>query len=423
MTTDPQQNQRPRRPQLQERVAITGMGLISPLGAGLERNTEALQTGRHGVTQMHEWQRYGGLNTRLGAPAGDPLPNYPRKRVRTMGRVGLLSLYATESAIEMARLDEELIRSGQVGICYGSTHGSTTETEDFCRRLFDGETFEAISGSSYPKFMSHTCAANLAMALNLTGPVLPVISACTSASQSIGVAFNMVRSGARSIMLCGGAEELHVVHAGVFDLVFAASTGYNDQPSHSPRPFDVARDGLVVGEGAGTLVIESFESARRRAVPILAEIIGFATNCDGAHITAPSSAGMAQVMRQALEDAALDPSAIEYINAHATATVIGDIAEAVAIEQTFGTRLPVSSTKGHTGHTLGACGAIEAIYCVQMMREGFLAPTRNLTQPDPRCAPLNYVRELTAAPGLKCVMNNNFAFGGINTSFILGVGE
>lgn len=401
------------------RVAITGMGLISPLGAGLTRNTEALKSGRHGIVPMTDWARYGGLSTRLGAPAGDELPSYPRKRVRTMGRVGLLSLYATESAVEMARLEDEFIRSGHVGICYGSTHGSTAETEDFCRKLFEGQSFEAISGSSYPKFMSHTCAANLAMALNLTGPVLPVISACTSASQSIGVAFNMVRSGARPIMLCGGAEELHVVHAGVFDLVFAASTGYNDQPGQSPRPFDSARDGLVVGEGAGTLVLESFASARQRNVPILAELVGFSTNCDGAHITAPSSTGMAEVMRQALADASLDPSAIDYINAHATATVIGDIAESQAIFDIFGSRVLVSSTKGHTGHTLGACGAIEAIYCIEMLRQGFVAPSRNLTQPDERCAPLNYVREVLPTPDLRCVMNNNFAFGGINTSFIL----
>lgn len=401
------------------RVAVTGMGLISPLGTGVQRNTEALRLGHHGIVKMDDWARYGGLNTRLGAPIFGPLPNYPRKRARTMGRVGLLSLCATESAVELAGLSEELIRGGEVGLCYGSTHGSTSETEDFCRKLFEGESFAAISGSSYPKFMSHTCAANLAMALNITGPVIPVISACTSASQSIGVAFNMVRSGARQIMLCGGAEELHVVHAGVFDLVFAASTGFNDRPELSPRPFDEARDGLVVAEGAGTLVLESFESAERRGATILAELVGFSTNCDGAHITAPSSAGMAQVMRQALSDAQLSASEVQYINAHATATVVGDIAESQAIHAVFGEKVLVSSTKGHTGHTLGACGAIEAIFCIQMMQEGFVAPSRNLIQPDPRCAPLNYVHELIASKSLSCVMNNNFAFGGINTSFIL----
>ena len=395
------------------------MGIVSPLGTGLEANTKGLMTGHHGIVHMQEWERYGGLHTQLGAPAQGELPNYPRKRVRTMGRVGLLSLYATESAIASSHLPEEVIRSGQVGLCYGSTHGSTSETENFCRKLFEGETFESISGSSYPKFMSHTCAANLAMALNLTGPVLPVISACTSASQSIGVAFNMVRTGARPIMLCGGAEELHVVHAGVFDLVFATSTGFNDRPDESPRPFDAARDGLVVGEGAGTLVLESFESAKERGVPILAEIVGFATNCDGAHITAPSSAGMAQVMRQALDDAALAPEQVQYINAHATATVIGDIAESLAIADVFGSDVPVSSTKGHTGHTLGACGAIESIFCIQMMREGFVAPTRNLSDPDDRCARLNFVTELARRSDLDCVMNNNFAFGGINTSLLL----
>ncbi len=401
------------------RVAITGMGVVSPLGTGIAQNTEALRSGRSGIVRMDDWERYGGLSTKLGGPAQGELPKYPRKRVRTMGRVGMLSLYATESAIEQAGLEDELVKSGQVGICYGSTHGSTSETEAFCRKLFEGETFEAISGSSYPKFMSHTCAANLAMALELTGPVLPVISACTSASQSIGVAFNMVRSGANPIMLAGGAEELHVVHAGVFDLVFATSTGFNDRPDESPRPFDAERDGLVVSEGAGTLVLESFESAEERGVPILAELVGFSTNCDGAHITAPSSAGMAKVMKGALADAQLSADAIGYINAHATATVIGDIAESLAIAEVFGSKVPVSSTKGHTGHTLGACGAIEAMFCIQMMRDGFLAHSRNLGQVDERCGQLNYLKEVTEAPKLNYVLNNNFAFGGINTSFVL----
>lgn len=406
-----------------KRVVITGRGLLSPLGFGLEDNFTALQQGHHGISKMPGWDQYGGLGCLLGGPVGCELAAYPRKRVRTMGRVGRLALQATEAAAKEAGLSPELLSSGEVGLCYGSTHGSSEETENFCRTLFRDNGFSGISGSAYPKFMSHTCAANLAMSLKIRGPVLPVISACTSASQSIGTAFDMIRFGRQEVMLCGGAEELHVVHAGVFDLVFAASTAFNDAPDDSPRPFDARRDGLVVGEGAGTLVLESLEHAQRRGAAIYGELLGYATNCDGDHITAPSSDGMAAVMTKALKDAALNPDSVDYINAHATATEIGDIAESHAISQVFGNKPPVSSTKGHTGHTLGACGAIEALYCLEMMRRRTIIPTRNLEELDPRCAPLNYQRDVDEDASLRVVMNNNFAFGGINTSMLLGPGE
>ena len=250
------------------RVVITGMGVVSPLGTTVDANFEALKRGAHGIVHMDSWHGYGGLNCLLGAPIQGDLNSYPRKRIRTMGRVGRLALQATESALAQACLPEGLISSGDVGLCYGSTHGSTEETENFCRTLFRDESFAGISGSAYPKFMSHTCAANLAMALKLRGPVLPVVSACTSASQSIGTAFDMVRMDRQPVMIGGGAEELHVVHAGVFDLVFAASTAYNDRPDESPRPFDRGRDGLVVGEGAGSLVLESLEHAEARGAKI-----------------------------------------------------------------------------------------------------------------------------------------------------------
>lgn len=402
-----------------KRVVITGMGIVSPLGTTVDANFAALKKGEHGIVHMDAWQGYGGLNCLLGAPVQGELSTYPRKRIRTMGRVGRLALQATESALAQAALPEGMLSSGEVGLCYGSTHGSTEETENFCRTLFRDESFAGISGSSYPKFMSHTCAANLAMALELRGPVLPVVSACTSASQSIGMAFDLVRMGRQPVMVGGGAEELHVVHAGVFDLVFAASTAYNDRPNESPRPFDRSRDGLVVGEGAGTLVLESLEHAEARGAKILGEILGFATNCDGDHITAPSRDGMARVMRNALKDARLEAADIDYVNAHATATEIGDITETAAIAEVFGSTTRVSSTKGHTGHTLGACGAIEAIYCVEMLREQILIPTRNLTEVDDRCAALNYLRDVDTGAKPRIVMNNNFAFGGINTSMIL----
>jgi 3-oxoacyl-[acyl-carrier-protein] synthase II len=267
--------------------------------------------------------------------------------------------------------------------------------------------------------MSNTCAVNVANFFGIRGRVISTCSACTSASHAIGYGYDAIRSGQVDVMLCGGAEEMHFTHAAIFDILYATSTHYNERPEASPRPFDAARDGLVVAEGAGTLVLESEESARRRGAHVHGEVIGFGTSCDGTHVTMPSAEGMASAMKQALADARLAPGDVDYINAHATATDAGDVAESQATLQVFGDRVPLSSTKGHTGHTLGACGALESAFCLAMMNEGFLVPTRNLDNPDPRCAKLNYVRgEVRSAPNLRIVMNNNFAFGGINTSLV-----
>jgi 3-oxoacyl-[acyl-carrier-protein] synthase II len=222
-------------------------------------------------------------------------------------------------------------------------------------------------------------------------------------------------------MICGGAEEMHFSHAAVFDILYATSTKYNDRPGLSPRPFDKDRDGLVVAEGAATFILESDERARRRGARVYGEVLGFGTSCDGQHVTMPSVEGMAASMKNALDDARVPADAVDYVNAHATATDAGDVAESQATLQVLGPRVPISSTKGHTGHTLGACGALESAFCLSMMHEGFLAPTLNLDEVDPRCAALNYVRgEPRAVSNMKVMMNNNFAFGGINTSLLFG---
>ena len=209
----------------------------------------------------------------------------------------------------------------------------------------------------------------------------------------------------------------YILAATVFDIMYATSTR-NDEPHLTPRPFDANRDGLVVGEGAGTMILESLESARERGVPILGEIAGWATNCDGSHIVTPSVEGMRSVMRAALKDAGLEPDQIGYVNAHGTATEVGDIAESEATNEVFGERIPISSLKSYMGHTLGACGTLEAMAALNMMREGWVAPTLHLEQVDPRCAPLDYVRNVRELK-TEYIMTNNFAFGGVNTSIIL----
>jgi len=359
-----------------------------------------------------------GMRTRLGAPVDVDLSALPKKRVRTMGRVAQLSTWATQRAIDDAGLDQELISSGRVGLAYGSTGGTSAAVEDFVRKLYVQKQLGAIQSATYLKFMSHTCAANLAQYFAIRGRVLTTCSACVSSSQAIGFAYENVKHGFQEIMIAGGAEEMDVVHAAIFDLMFATSVKYNDRPSQSPRPFDADRDGLVVGEGAGTLVLESYQRARARGAHIYAEVAGFGTNCDGLHMTAPSEDGMAAVIERSLADAGLNPGEIEYVNAHATATDLGDVCESKAVMRVLGDRVPVSSTKGFTGHTLGGCGVIESVFCLAMLRDGFLAPTKNLESRHPDVAPLTLLSGDAREAKPKVVMNNNFAFAGLNTSLI-----
>ncbi|MGO8993397.1 MAG: beta-ketoacyl-ACP synthase [Polyangiaceae bacterium] len=399
------------------RVAVTGIGVVSPIGDTYAETLTALRAGKHGITVMREWDAIPHLTTRLAAPArAHQIPALSKKLSRTMGRVSQLSTVATAEAIADAGLDTDEIRSGSVGLAYGSTHGSSSASEEWVRKLVT-QGFLGLASTTYLKFMSHTAAANLALYFGIRGRVISTCAACVSASQAIGAAYEAIKLGVSDVMIAGGAEELHFSHAGVFEIMYATSRGFNDTPERSPRPFDARRDGLVVGEGAGTFIVEEWERAKAKGRRIYAEIVGYGTNCDGTHATNPSSEGMSQAMRLALEDAKLAPSDVHYVNAHATGTVIGDATESHAMASLFGARVPVSSLKGHMGHTLGACGAIEAALAIGMMREGFIAPTRNLEEVDPKCAQLDYVRE-TRERSLAVVMSNKFAFGGLNTSLL-----
>jgi 3-oxoacyl-[acyl-carrier-protein] synthase II len=289
--------------------------------------------------------------------------------------------------------------------------------EEYCRLIYVNKSVKGVSPVTYIHLMSHTCAANLGQFFGIKGRVVTTCSACTAGSQGIGYGYEAVKFGKQAIMVGGGAEELHVIDAVVFDIMYATSTK-NSAPHSSPRPFDKDRDGLVVGEGSGTLILEELEHARARGAAILAELVGFGTNCDGVHITNPATEGMERAMRLALADAGLDPSAIGYVNAHGTATELGDIAESQATYRVFGERMPVSSLKSYMGHTLGACGALEAWISVQMLREGWIAPTLNLENVDPRCGKLDYVAGAPRELQVEYIMSNNFAFGGVNTSLI-----
>jgi 3-oxoacyl-[acyl-carrier-protein] synthase II len=403
-----------------KRVAVTGIGALSPLGHDWPTVLARLRSRTNAVQVMPEWTSYQGLLTHLGAPAAPftlDEARYNRKTTRSMGRVALMATRATEVALQQAGLlGDPLLRAGKVGVAYGSSSGSPRAIADFGSMIIH-KTTEGLHATTYLKMMSHSAPVNVGVFFGLTGRIITTSSACTSGSQGLGYAFEAVRSGKQVAMVAGGAEELDPTQAAVFDTLFATST-LNDRPQATPAPFDLNRDGLVLGEGACTFVLEDLEHALARGAPIVAELVGFGTNSDGTHVTQPSATTMAVAMRLALEDAGLQPQDIGYINAHGTATQAGDLAETQATHRVFGERVPISSLKSYMGHTLGACGALEAWMSVEMMREGWMAPTLNLRQVDPACAPLDYLVGDGRRLSTEFVMTNNFAFGGINTSLI-----
>ena len=401
------------------RVVVTGMGGVTALGNDWPSIRANFEAGRTAVRHMPEWDRYDGLNTRLAAPVVDRVTadRYPRKKTRTMGPVALMAVDATERVLaDAGLLGHPLLQSGAVGVSYGSSFGTPAAVRGFYELIANGSS-RSLTATSYIQMMSHTTAVNIGLFFGLTGRVITTSSACTSGSQGIGYAYEAIRGGKADVMIAGGAEELDVTMAAVFDTLFATSTR-NDRPETSPRPFDRDRDGLVIGEGAGTLILEERKHALARGARIHCEIVGFATNSDGSHITQPRMDTMAVAMNMALADAGLPAEAIGFVNGHGTATEGGDIAETQATRSVFGTGIPIHSLKGYFGHSLGACGATEAWLGIEMMREGRFAANANLEIVDERCAPLDYIMGAPRPLEIEYLMSNNFAFGGINTSLI-----
>jgi 3-oxoacyl-[acyl-carrier-protein] synthase II len=401
------------------RVAVTGMAGISPIGNDWRSIRSRLGEYRNAIVPMPEWADYDGLNTKLGAPAAkfDLSGKYTRKTMRSMGRIALMATRASELALlDAGLLEHALLKSGQMGVAFGSSAGTPSAIGDFGRMMEDRST-KGINATTYIKMMAHTAPVNIGVFFGLTGRVITTSSACTSGSQGIGYAYEAIRAGKQIAMIAGGAEELCATEAAVFDTLFATSVK-NDAPGTTPSPFDARRDGLVIGEGAGCLILEDMAHAQARGAKIYAELVGFGTNSDGCHVTQPNAATMQTAMQLALDDAGLQASDIGYINAHGTGTQQGDIAESHATERLFGAQTPISSLKSYMGHTLGACGALEAWISIEMMREGWFAPTINLEQVDTQCAPLDYITQVGRELQTDYVMSNNFAFGGINTSLI-----
>lgn len=402
-----------------KRVVITGTGSVSPFGRGSDTLMDALLAGRSAVRNIPDLERIGGLRSRVAAlvPSIDP-KEIPRKFRRSMSPMSIYATLACYDALAQAGLSHEECGSGLLGVSLGSTVGSTATTEEFFRDFFIDHSLERMKTTFFFQIMNHSCAANVAQALGVTGRILAPSAACSTGSHAVGYGYEMIAMGRQEQMLCGGADEFHPLTAATFDVMNAASVHFNDSPTHTPRPFDRERDGVVCAEGAGILLLESLDSALARRVPILAEVIGFATLSDPSSIANPDVGAMERCMQLALADAGIGADEVDYVNAHATATEQGDVAESEAIFRIFGDRVPVSSLKGHMGHTMAASGSIELLACVGMMRRNVLVPTLNLQNVDPACSPLNYLRQAESG-SVKVVIKNNFALGGVNSSIVL----
>lgn len=402
-----------------KRVVVTGIGGICALGRNWPEIKAALARYENAVIAMPDWERYPELNTKLGAPVSNFVPpeHWTRKQLRSLGRVSQMSVLAAEDALKDANLlADERILDGRMGVACGSSTGSTKDIRDIGELLLNG-TSRNFNANTYIRIMPHTTAANIAIFFGLKGRIIPTSSACASGSQGIGYAYEAIRYGKIEMMLAGGAEELCPSEAYVFDSLYAASLK-NDQPKQTPRPYDRDRDGLVIGEGAGMLVLEEYEHAKARGAKIYCEIVAYACNSDGTHVTRPEKETMFSCMKMALQDAKLSPQNIAYVNGHGTATEQGDIAETLATARLFADTVPFSSQKSYLGHTLGACGALEAWFSIEMMRDNWFAPTVNLDNIDTRCGDLDYIRQEARQIEGEYVMSNNFAFGGVNTSLI-----
>lgn len=401
------------------RVVITGMGAVSPFGGTVADLLSGLYEGRSAVAYYEALRQVQGLRSLVASRVqGIDPKQIARKHRRSMSKMSIYATLAATEAMAQAGIDEKLCASGDLGVAVGSTVGSTEVTEAFFEDYFTDHSLERMKSTLFFQMMNHTCASNIAQTFNITGRLLAPSAACATGSQAIGYGYEMIAQGHQQMMLCGGADELHPLTCATFDVMHAASTAYNDQAQQTPRPFAADRDGMVCGEGSGVVVLESLDSALRRKAHILGEVVGFATVSDPGNIANPDARVMAHCIRKALESADIDAAQVDYVNAHATATEQGDIAESQAIGDVFDTPVAVSSLKGHLGHTMAASGALETIATVDMLQQGRLVPTLHLEDVDQRCEKLNYIKKIEEKP-LSVALKNNFALGGVNTSLVL----
>ncbi len=407
---------------MERRVVITEGSAITPIGHGKKEIVKHLAEGISGVKKL----RTDGLLSDLIESGVFGTVDYPveydfkRQYRKTMGPVAYYACQVAKEVLEASGLDNDFITSGRLGVAFGSTHGSPTVQRQIYKSFFSESRskLSSIGAVDYLKSMVHTTAVNITKMFGITGRVISSSTACTTSSQSIGFGYEMVKYGMQDAMLCGGADEYDTTTVAVFDNLLACSTEFNDTPHLTPRPFEKRRDGLVVGEGAGAVLLEEYEFAKKRGANILAEVIGFGCNNNGGDLILPNLDGITQTIRLGLRDAAIGPDEVQLVSAHATATKMGDVIEAQAIHRAYGDSPAVTALKSYMGHTMGSCGAIETIISIYMMQEGLIAPTLNLDTIDERCAMIRHAVELRESD-IRIAAIQNFAFGGVNTCLII----
>ena len=408
---------------MERRVVITAASAISPIGHGKEAIMESLTRGVSGVRELKEDElisRF--IHSRVYGTVSYPITyDFARQYRKTMGPVAFYACQVAKEVLEQAGLSKEFVTSGRLGIAFGSIHGSPTVQRDIYKIFFnakDKSEYAGIGAVDYLKSMVHTTAVNISKMFGITGRIISSNTACTTASQSIGFGYEAIKFGMQDAMLCGGADEYDTTTVAVFDNLLACSTAFNDQPSKTPRPFDRARDGLVVAEGAGAVMLEEYEFAKKRGAVILGEVTGFACNSNGGDLILPNLEGITKTLQLGLANAKLNASDVDLISAHATATKMGDIIEAQAIAAVFGMKPQVVALKSYMGHTMAACGGIETVMVLYMMQAGFIPPTLNLEDVDERCSMIHHVMKPTERPVATAAIQN-FAFGGVNTSLLI----
>ena len=404
------------------RVVITECAAITPVGYSKDEIIKHLIEGISGVKKLRiddllsDYIHCGVFGTIDYPIAYD----FKRQHRKTMGPVSYYACQVAKEVLKKSGLNNDFITFGKLGVAFGSTHGSPSVQREIYKTFFSESRseFASIGAVDYLKSMVHTTAVNITKMFGITGRVISSSTACTTSSQSIGFGYEMVKYGLQDAMLCGGADEYDTTTVAVFDNLLACSTEFNDTPHLTPRPFDVQRDGLVVGEGAGAVLLEEYESAKKRDANILGEIIGFSCNNNGGDLILPNIDGITQTIRLGLKDADIGADSVDFISAHATATKMGDVIEAQAMGRVYGDSPVVTGLKSYMGHTMGSCGVIETIITLYMMHEGFIAPTLNLDTVDERCAMVKHAKTLIES-NIDIAAIQNFAFGGVNTCLIL----
>ena len=398
-----------------KRVVITGMGLVSCLGNDRSSVAQSLRGSRSGIRAIPEYAELGFRSQVGGMPDIDLDALIDRKQRRFMGDASAFAHVSMADAIKDACLSADAITNPRIGVIAGSGGGSCANQVE-AADLLRAKGVRRVGPYMVTRTMCSTVSANLATAFHIRGLNYSISSACATSAHCIGAAMEQIQLGKQDIVFAGGGEELHWAQTMLFDAMGALSSKYNDTPTLASRAYDADRDGFVISGGGGMVVVESLEHAQARGARILAEIVGYGATSDGADMVAPSGEGAARCMRQAL--ATVDGK-IDYLNTHGTSTPVGDVAELGAMRDVFGTDVPAfSSTKSLSGHSLGAAGVQEAIYCLLMMEQGFIAGSANIANLDPAAEGMPIVRQSRDAQ-LDTVMSNSFGFGGTNASLVL----